>query len=147
MITITSVSSFCTAVQPCLTGKFFDSKVMPRTASSFFHETPKILSNHHHSSHAVELSFKTQTQRSTLIYFTCVIPLYSAQSLFFYFVQFYLYSGIVVLHHAVVSQCQHNNYCSACGVMLLSWKSNTHAISRKFPYHMNEHLLRFGFLF
>ena len=78
MIMITSVSSFCTAVQPCLTGKFFDSKVMPRTASSFLHETPKILSNHHHSSHAVELSHKTQTQRSTLIYFTCVIPLYSA---------------------------------------------------------------------
>ena len=61
MITITSVSSFCTAVQPCLTGKFFDSKVMSRTASSFLHETPKILSNHHLSSHAVELSFKTQT--------------------------------------------------------------------------------------
>ena len=77
-IPVTSVSSFRTAVQPCLTGRFFDSKVMPRTASSFLHETPKIISNHHLSSHAVELSFKTQTQRSTLIYFTCVIPLYSA---------------------------------------------------------------------
>ena len=66
-----------------------------------------------------------QTQRSTLIHFMCNPPLFCIIP-FFYSVQFYLYSGIVVLHHAAVLQCYYSSYSSACDMMLLLWKSVHH---------------------
>ena len=69
----------------------------------------------------VELSLSFETKMYSLI--TRVILIYIKRGYSTYSVQFYRYSGIVVLQHVLVTQYLNSNYCTSYGLIRLLWKS------------------------